>query len=103
MRLGRVVAYLLIGLGAVVMMLPFYWMIITAVSPAPDIIAFPPKWIPSHVTLEHFQEASARAPWLVYYKNSLAVGAASGGLSMPFGPFSGSPVAASQISLPNFP
>src|SRR5439155_23479 len=62
MRLGRVVAYLLIGLGAVVMMLPFYWMVITAVSPAPDIIAFPPKWIPSHLTLDHFREAAAKAP-----------------------------------------
>src|SRR5207249_8650526 len=73
MRLGRVVAYLLIGLGAVVMMLPFYWMVITAVSPAPDIIAFPPKWIPSHLTLDHFREAAAKAPWLLYYKNSLVV------------------------------
>src|SRR3989454_10316592 len=102
MRVGGIVAYLLIGLGAVVMLLPFYWMVITAVSPAPDIIAFPPKWIPSHLTLEHFQEASARAPWLVYYKNSLVVATASVGLSMLFGLFAGYAFAVYKFPLQNF-
>src|SRR5207247_9730849 len=87
MRVGGIVAYLLIGLGAVVMLLPFYWMIITAVSPAPDIIAFPPKWIPSHLTLDHLREAAAKAPWLLYYMNSLVVATVSVGLSVLFGLF----------------
>src|SRR5205809_6127422 len=102
MRLGRVVAYLLIGLGAVVMMLPFYWMVITAVSPAPDIIAFPPKWIPSHLTLDHFREAAAKAPWLLYYKNSLVVATASVGLSVSFGVFAGYAFAVYKFPLQNF-
>src|SRR5207249_1319422 len=102
MRLGRVVAYLLIGLGAVVMMLPFYWMVITAVSPAPDIIAFPPKWIPSHLTLDHFREAAAKAPWLLYYKNSLVVATASVGLSVLFGLFAGYAFAVYKFPLQNF-
>src|SRR3989454_10561887 len=101
MRLGRVVAYLLIGLGAVVMMLPFYWMVITAVSPAPDIIAFPPKWVPRHLTLEHFREASAKAPWLGDYKNSVGVATASGGVSGFFGLFAGYAVAGYRFSLPD--
>lgn len=102
MRLGRIVAYLLVGLGALVMVLPFYWMVITAVSPAPDIIAFPPKWVPSHVTLEHFREASAKAPWLLYYKNSLVVATASVGLSVLFGLFAGYAFAVYKFPLQNF-
>src|SRR3989475_11071901 len=102
MGLRRIVTYLVVGLGAGVMILPFYWMIITAVSPAPDIIAFPPKWIPSHLTLEHFQEASARAPWLVYYKNSLVVATASVGLSMLFGLFAGYAFAVYKVPLQHF-
>jgi len=31
------------------------------------------RWIPSRITLEHFQEAWAKAPCLTYYKNSLVV------------------------------
>ena len=33
-------------------------------EPAPDILAFPPKWIPTALTLEHFVVAFAKAPWL---------------------------------------
>ena len=74
---------------AVVMILPFYWMLITAVSPAPDIIAFPPRWFPSRVTFEHFAEAFAKAPWLTYYWNSFVVATVSVGCSLVFGLFAG--------------
>ncbi len=74
---------------AVIMILPFYWMLITAVSPAPDIIAFPPKWLPSRLTLEHFAVAFAKASWLTYYWNSLVVAAVSVGCSLVFGLFAG--------------
>jgi len=78
-----------IGVGGLVMALPFYWMLVTAVSPAPDIISFPPRWIPSRVIVDHFQAAWARAPWILYYKNSLVVAVISVGLSLLFGLFAG--------------
>jgi multiple sugar transport system permease protein len=81
--------YVISGGIAVIMVCPFYWMAITAVSPAPDIIAFPPKWIPSQITLEHFLVAFAKAPWLVYYWNSFAVAVVSVGCSLLFGLFAG--------------
>lgn len=88
-RLRRTLTYVAIGAGAIVMALPFYWMLITAVSPAPDIISFPPRWIPSHLILENFRTAWAKAPWILYYKNSLVVAIISVGLSMLFGLFAG--------------
>lgn len=87
--LRRSLVYLVVGLGAVVMILPFYWMVATAISPAADIIAFPPKWVPSYLTWEHFREAWTRAPWLAYYKNSFVVAVISVGLSVLFGLFAG--------------
>jgi ABC-type glycerol-3-phosphate transport system permease component len=81
--------YVISGGIAVIMVCPFYWMALTAVSPAPDIIAFPPKWIPSQITLEHFLVAFAKAPWLVYYWNSFAVAVVSVGCSLLFGLFAG--------------
>ncbi len=87
--LWRLLVFLMVCLGAVVMILPFYWMFITSVSPAPDILAFPPKWIPSQVIWDHFKEAWGRAPWIVYYKNSVIVATVSVASSMLFGGFAG--------------
>jgi sn-glycerol 3-phosphate transport system permease protein len=99
--LGRAVAFLVVCGGAVVMVLPFYWMVVTSVSPAPDIIAFPPRWIPSHLVGDHFREAWARAPWLVYYKNSLVVATISVGCSVLLGVFAGYAFAVYRFPLAN--
>jgi ABC-type glycerol-3-phosphate transport system permease component len=85
----RIVIFLIVSAGALVMLLPFYWMVVTSISPAPEIIAFPPRWIPSHIVWDHFREAWSRAPWLVYYKNSLIVATVSVMCSVVFGIFAG--------------
>ena len=99
--LGRVPLYLVVGALAVLMVLPFYWMVITAFSPAADIIAFPPRWIPGRLTLEHFGVAFAQARWLVYYWNSLVVAAVSVGCSLLFGLFAGYAFAVYRFPLQN--
>jgi len=63
---GRLSVYLVVGAVAALMILPFYWMIITAFMPAPDILAFPPQWLPTRLTLEQFVVAFAQTPWLTY-------------------------------------
>jgi len=75
--IGGLALYLVVSGVAVLMLLPFYWMVMTAFSPAPDIIAFPPKWIPSNVTFEHFQVAFEKAAWFRYYGNSAFVAVVS--------------------------
>ncbi|MBI2116539.1 MAG: carbohydrate ABC transporter permease [candidate division NC10 bacterium] len=87
---------------AILMILPFYWMVMTAFVPAPDIIAFPPKWIPSRLTLAHFAEAFAKAPWLAYYWNSFVVAVVSVGCSLLFGLFAGYAFAVYRFPLQNF-
>jgi ABC-type glycerol-3-phosphate transport system permease component len=83
-------AVLVVVVGvAVLMILPFYWMLVTALSPAADVMAFPPKWLPGRLTLEHFQYALQKAPWLRYYWNSLVVATVSVGCSIVFGLFAG--------------
>jgi len=99
--MGRLLLYLLVSGVAVLMLLPFYWMLITAVSPAPDIIAFPPKWIPSRLTLEHFQTAFDKAAWLTYYWNSTVVAVVSVGSSLLFGLFAGYAFAVYRFPLQN--
>jgi len=98
---GKLLLYLTVTGVAAVMVLPFYWMLVTAVSPAPDILAFPPKWVPSRVTLEHFVAAFARAPWLTYYGNSIVVAVVSVGCSLLFGLFAGYAFAVYRFPLQN--
>ena len=99
---GKLNLYLTVAGIAIIMALPFYWMLITAFVPAPDIIAFPPKWIPSRLTLEHFTEAFAKAPWLVYYWNSIVVATVSVSCALLFGLFAGYAFAVYRFPLQNF-
>jgi ABC-type glycerol-3-phosphate transport system permease component len=101
-RLGKVGLYLVVSAVGVVMLLPFYWMIVTSISPIEDITAFPPKWVPSHLTVEHFQMAFERAPFLLYYRNSFAVAIISVGCSLLFGLFAGYAFAIYRFPLQNF-
>lgn len=98
---GRLSLYLVVGALAALMILPFYWMIITALMPAPDILSFPPKWIPTTLTLEHFAVAFAKAPWLTYYWNSLVVAVGSVSCSLLFGLFAGYAFAVYRFPLQN--
>jgi len=100
--LGRLSVYLVVGAVAALMILPFYWMIITAFMPAPDILAFPPQWIPTRLTLEHFVAAFAKAPWLTYYWNSLVVAVGSVSCALLFGLFAGYAFAVYRFPLQNF-
>jgi ABC-type glycerol-3-phosphate transport system permease component len=100
--IGRISVYIIVGGVAAIMILPFYWMVITSFMPAPDILSFPPKWIPSRVTLEHFRAAFAKANWLTYYWNSLVVAVGSVSCSLFFGLFAGYAFAVYRFPLQNF-
>ena len=84
-----IIWYLLLAIGGALMILPFYWMIVTSVSPTTDIVAFPPHWIPSYLTFEHYQAASNSAPFGRYYLNSLIIALGSVGISVLFGLLAG--------------
>jgi multiple sugar transport system permease protein len=64
----------LIGV-AVIMALPFYWMLVTSFKPNEDIFRDPIEWIPMRVTLEHYIKAFTLVPFERYFLNSFAMGA----------------------------
>lgn len=100
--IGKIILYMLVLVGALIMIMPFYWMFITSVSPIRDIVAFPPKWIPSRLTFEHFIAVFNTAPFHLYYLNSLIVAAASVGCSVIFGLFAGYAFVVYRFPLRNF-
>ena len=69
--------YFLLLLGATVMVLPFLWMISTAVKPANEVLIMPPKWIPSHFEWSNFVKAWNAAPFGRYFLNSFFIAIAT--------------------------
>jgi ABC-type glycerol-3-phosphate transport system permease component len=99
--LGRTVMYaVLIALG-LLMILPFYWMIVESFQSPQNLVAFPPKWLPHPAVTQHYIDAMKQAPFLVYYRNSIAVAAVSVGLSIVFGLFAGYAFAMYRFPLKN--
>lgn len=66
----QVVLYAVITIGALVMLLPFFWMIATSFKLPSEIISYPPTWIPHTPTLNNFIQVWKKIPILRYYINS---------------------------------
>lgn len=52
---------------------PFLWMVLTSFKELPDILTYPPRWIPERFILDNFRSAFEAAPFSRYYFNSLFV------------------------------
>jgi multiple sugar transport system permease protein len=63
---------LLIGI-AIVMVLPFVWMISTSLKSPPNIMSYPPKFIPNPVVWGNYAKAWKAAPFAWYFLNSFTV------------------------------
>ncbi len=102
---GRITAktllYLILFFFGVLMVMPFYWMIVTSFQIPENLIAFPPKWWPNPPTLEHFQAATDQAPFLLYYRNSIIIAVISVTCSSVFGLFAGYAFAVYRFPLQN--
>jgi multiple sugar transport system permease protein len=71
LRLGRVLLYLALSLGAVLMIVPFLWMALTAFKNDLEIAKF--SWLPGQLRWHNFVEAMQTAPFLRYFRNSLFI------------------------------
>lgn len=60
---GKVVAMALLIFWAILSLFPMYWMFQTSVTPKSEIGTLPPKWFPSHLTMENFQTLFEGFTW----------------------------------------
>lgn len=66
-------AYTLLALGAFLMLLPFLWMILTALKTSGEVMQFPPSLFPDDPQWQNFSKAWDQAPFGRYFLNSLLV------------------------------
>lgn len=72
-RFFHALSYFLLSIGSIMMLMPFYWMIVTSIKIPSEILVFPPKWIPSVVTLQNYQRVFRDLAVGVMYRNSAVV------------------------------
>lgn len=65
--------YIVLSIGALLMIIPFLWMMSTSLKTMSETIAMPPKWIPSVIQFGNYIEALSMAPFGRYFINSLIV------------------------------
>jgi multiple sugar transport system permease protein len=55
--LRQILVYGLLALLAILVLLPFYWMVNTALKPIEQVFTLPPTWVPNPIRLANFVEA----------------------------------------------
>lgn len=70
---GKIALYAFYCVGAVVMLLPFFWMITTALKPEAEIFTSPIQWLPSNINLNSFRRAFEVVPLFSYMVNTFSL------------------------------
>ncbi len=71
-RFNAGLVYAFLFAGAAVVLMPFYWTLITAVKVPAETITFPIIWIPSKITFDHIIKVW-HANFITYFRNSTIV------------------------------
>ncbi|MEE1750675.1 MULTISPECIES: carbohydrate ABC transporter permease [unclassified Streptomyces] len=69
----RVLVYVLLSVGLLIMSAPFLWMAVSAFKTQTELTASPPVWIPTEWTLENFRELLDKLDLPLYFMNSVIV------------------------------
>jgi multiple sugar transport system permease protein len=59
--------------GAVVIMIPFFWMISTALKAQGNLYLYPPQWIPDPFVWANFKEVWDAVPFATFAKNTAVI------------------------------
>ncbi|MDR3190273.1 MAG: carbohydrate ABC transporter permease [Lactobacillaceae bacterium] len=70
---GHLVTYILLIIGAITMLLPFFWMLSTAFKSGFEAIQTPPAWLPKKLLWTNWVNAWNAAPFAQYLINSVVV------------------------------
>ena len=58
----RIILYTLLAIGALVMVFPFFWMLLSSVKTAAEVNTMPPTFWPADPVFENYAFAFSKAP-----------------------------------------
>src|SRR5689334_13502493 len=70
---GDWIVYAALSFGALIVLLPFIWMLSASFKPTNEIMVYPPQLIPTQWTLDNYAYVLFQTQYLNYVKNSLIV------------------------------
>jgi multiple sugar transport system permease protein len=72
-QLRGLTLHVVLGLGALIMLVPFIWMVSTSFKTLDQVFTFPPNWIPSPFVWENYPRAFTSVPFGRWFLNSLQI------------------------------
>lgn len=72
-----IIRYLLLCIGAFIMLFPFIYMVLSSLKTAYESTAIPPVWFPASPQWSNYEYAWNLKPFLIYYRNTIIVCAIS--------------------------
>ncbi len=63
----------ILTMGAIVIMVPFFWMISTSLKAQGNLYLYPPQWIPNPIQWSNFREVWDTVPFATFAKNTAVI------------------------------
>jgi len=76
-RIRGIVIHILLIPAAFMFLLPFLWMLSTALKPDTQLYAYPPIWIPNPIQWSNFPKTVTFVPFFLYLRNTLIISISS--------------------------
>jgi len=70
---ARALTILTLSVGVLVILVPFGWMLSTAVKAQGDVYLYPPEWIPNPIQWHNFKDALDLVPYWTFARNSAII------------------------------
>ena len=51
----KLLAYVIVALAVVITFFPIYWMLLTSLAPGKEVMVYPPKFLPTKLTLKWWE------------------------------------------------
>ena len=71
--LNKATAYILLTLGALVMIIPFVWMLSTSLKDQQQLFAWPPSWLPNPFVWKNYTDVWTRINFSLYGWNTIKI------------------------------
>jgi len=65
--------YLVLSLGALAMLVPFFWQISTSLKDDVQVNTVPPRWIPNPIHLDNYVTAFTALPFNLFFLNTMII------------------------------
>jgi multiple sugar transport system permease protein len=72
-KIRKSISFIIVLVGALLFVLPFLWMLSSALKPEADLFTVPPQWIPDPFKWDNFIKSLTVLPFHIYYRNTAII------------------------------